>query len=237
MSPYFSKRAIFHRETLIHDKIDRLFERFEQMGERSGKRQNIVDLDAAFAALTADIITHCFYGEDFDYLGNESFRFDVRDAILGLIGYYHLTRFFPFLASSLKKLPIPILRFLQPGAASLLTSQADIRRKIQRRLQVEKEASEDQRPSDAVIVEALKDPTIPPAEKAIERLGDEGTNVIYAGMETTARALSTMMFPLLNDKTKLRRSQKDLAEVQPSEPSKRYTSAQLEGLPYLVSSG
>ena len=67
------------REALVHEKIDRLFTRLRDL--------EVVDFDAAFAALTADIITHIFYGQDFDYLGSRDFASNVRDAILGLIGY------------------------------------------------------------------------------------------------------------------------------------------------------
>ena len=60
MNPYFSKRAVVQREALVHEKIDRLFTRLRDL--------EVVDFDVAFAALTADIITHILYGQDFDYL-------------------------------------------------------------------------------------------------------------------------------------------------------------------------
>ena len=197
--------------------------------EESMNQAVAVDLDSAFAALTADIVTRYFYGSPSDYLGSKDFKFEVRDAILGLIGFYHLTRFLPVLASTIKKLPIPIVRLLQPGAAALLCQQALMRHEILQSLTEEKP-----RKSEAVIVEALKDPTIPPQEKPIDRLQDEGTTIIFAGTETTARALSVSMFHLLHNKSLLMKLREELKTLPPVEDN-RYSCAQLETLPYFVS--
>jgi cytochrome P450 len=225
LSPYFAKRSIVRLEPIIQERIDRLCMRLEE----SLRQAMAVDLDSAFAALTADIVTHYFYGSPSDYLGSKNFKFEVRDAILGLIGFYHLTRFLPVLASTIKKLPIPIVRLLQPGAAALLCQQALMRREILDSLAEKKPTN-----SKAVIVEALKDPNIPPQEKTIDRLQDEGTTIIFAGTETTARALSVMMFHLLHNKSLLMKLREELNAL-PSVEEYTYSCTQLETLPYLVS--
>lgn len=108
MSPYFAKRSIVRLEPIIHERISRLCMRFEE----SMHQARVIDLDSAFAALTADIVTCYFYGSHFDYLGSKSFQFAMRDAMLGLIRFYHLTRFLPAVASAIKRLPIPVIRLL-----------------------------------------------------------------------------------------------------------------------------
>ncbi|GMF72245.1 unnamed protein product [Aspergillus oryzae] len=189
----------------------------------------VVDLDAGFAALTADIVTTYFYGQNFDYLGNEGFKFQVRDAILGLIQFYHFTRFFPWIANTIKKLPIPIMRLIHPGAAYLVSSQEEIKDSIRASLDKGNKAD-----AKSVIVQALEDPTIPPQERTLDRLGDEGTTIIFAGTETTARALSVGMFHILNNKTILKKLREEL-DTLPGVSSGVYSHVQLECLPYLVS--
>lgn len=234
MSPHFSKRAVAKREPLIHDKLDKFCERLDSTCDLEGKK-DVVELEAAFAALTADIISHCFYGEDFNYLSSKDFKFDLRDAILGLTGFYSLTRFFPVFSSSLKALPIPILRILQPGLASLLTSQANIRREIQASMVDHKDDQDkDDGRSNAMIVETLKDPTVPPVGKAIERLGDEGTNILFAGTETTGKALKVIMFHLLHDKKLLKSLRVELDALPLSVKDDKWAYDQLQALPYLV---
>ncbi|RHZ61391.1 hypothetical protein CDV55_104001 [Aspergillus turcosus] len=224
LSPYFSKAAVIRLESAIHERIDRLCSRLEETMHRG----QIADLDAAFAALTADIVTKYFYGKSFDYLGNEGFRFQVRDAILGLIQFYHFTRFFPWVADTIKRLPIPIMRLIHPGASYLVSSQQEIKDSI--RASLDKGSKES---AKAVIVQALEDPTIPPQERTLDRLGDEGTTIIFAGTETTARALSVGMFHILNDKTILNKLREEL-DTLPNVSNGVYAQSQLEKLPYLT---
>jgi cytochrome P450 len=222
LNPYFSKRAVTALEPMINDKVDSLCNR---LAESTGP----VDLDAAMAALTADIVSIYFYGKDFNYIATKDFKFVVRDAIIGLIGFYHFTRFVPTLANLIKSLPIPIVRMIQPGAAALLESQQEIKMDIQRSLN-----EKDNIRSKSVIVGALGDPDIPAAQKTLDRLVDEGTTVIFAGTETTARSISVAMFHLLHDKSLLQKLRDELSIVEKG-PCGRWTCSQLETLPYLVS--
>ncbi|KAI8651058.1 hypothetical protein NCS57_01441500 [Fusarium keratoplasticum] len=224
LNPYFSKRAVTMLEPLINDKVDRLCRRLEEwIGQGTA-----VDLDAAMAALTADIVSIYFYGKDFDYLGGKDFKFVVRDAILGLIGFYHFSRFVPAVANFINSLPIPIVRMIQPGAAALLESQQEIKAEIQQSLN-----EKDNLKSKSVIVGALGDPDIPAEEKTLDRLVDEGVTVIFAGTETTARSISVAMFHLLRDKSLLQKLRDELSTVDKG-PDGQWAYNQLETLPYLT---
>lgn len=220
LSPYFSKRSIAALEPMINERVDRLCERLEQFtGE-------IVDLDSASAAMSADIISLYFYGKTFDYLGNKNFKFVVRDAMIGLIGFYHITRFFPTLAIFMKSLPIPIIRLMNPGAADYLTSQMEIKQEIEGNLKKNKNKS------SSVIIGALEDPSIPEQEKTLNRLIDEGMTIVFAGTETTARSITITIFHLLNNKALLQRLRQELKTIPKTDG--RYSLKDLESLPFLV---
>jgi len=226
LSPYFSKAAVTRLEPVILGRIERMCSRLEETMHRG----EAADLDAAFAALTADIVTTYFYGKNFDYLGNEAFKFQVRDAILGLIQFYHFTRFFPWVADIIKKLPIPIMRLIHPGASCLVSSQEEIKQSIRASLDKGVKSK-----GNSVIVQALEDTTQPPQERTLDRLGDEGTTIIFAGTETTARALSVGMYHILSNKSILEKLREELDTLS-SVSNGVYSHVQLESLPYLVSS-
>ncbi|KND87287.1 Trichodiene oxygenase, partial [Tolypocladium ophioglossoides CBS 100239] len=224
LAPYFSKRSVTVLEPTINERVDRLCQRLEG-AIASGEP---IDLDAASAALTADIVSLYFYGKNYDYLGNKDFKFVVRDAIVGLIRFYNFTRFFPALANFIKSLPIPIIRLINPGAANLLISQIDIKREI-----VESLKDKEKIKTKSVIVGALEDPEIPAQEKTLDRLVDEGTTVIFAGTETTARSISVAIFYLLNNKALLQTLREELSTVTKGEDG-QYPLQQLEALPFLT---
>jgi hypothetical protein len=68
---------------------------------------------------------------------------------------------------------------------------------------------------------------LPPAEKKLDRIYQEGQTLVAAGTETTAWTLSVIMFYLLNDPAKLQRLTNELRKANAT------TSTELEQLPYL----
>jgi cytochrome P450 len=68
---------------------------------------------------------------------------------------------------------------------------------------------------------------LPPKEKKLERIYQEGQTFVAAGTETTAWTLSVIVFYLLKDPTKLQRLTDELRKANPT------TSIELEQLPYL----
>lgn len=225
LNPYFSKRTVLTLEPMINERVDRLLMHVDGAVESKGA----IDFDAAFAALTADIVSFYFYGKDFGYLDSDGFKFAERDAITGLIGFYHIARFLPSLARFIKSMPIPIIKLLQPGTATLLISQVETKNQIKESLESDKETVM----SDSVILGALRDPEIPAHEKTLDRLVDEGMTVIFAGTETTARALSVSLFHLLSNRSVLEKLREELRSATRNEDG-NYSYTDLESLPYLV---
>lgn len=226
MNPYFSKRSIVGMELMIHERISVLCGRLE----KTNKEGSMISLDKAFSAMTADIITNRFYGFHYDYLSRKDLKFPVRDAFLGVSLIFHLARFAPALVRSLKKLPIPVIRCILPSVADFLALQDEIKENITTTLEKQ---SLSEAASKSVIIEALGDQRIPPEERTLNRLLDEGTVIIFAGTETSSRALAVGMFYLLNNKSLITRLRAELATL-PDQPDENLTLQQLEPLPFLV---
>ena len=225
LNPYFSKRSMLDLEPLIHERISKLCLRLEEAMHQG----QVVNLDSAFAALSADIISFHFYGQHFDYLSIKDFKFAIINAILGISSNYHLARFLPSLVITLRSLPIPILKLILPSLADLLKYQEEIKHKTLASLD---EASTTKPKS--ILVGALGDPNVPSEERKIDRMLDEGLFLIFAGTETTSRALSVAMLYLLDNKSYVRRLRSEL-DTLPITQDNTYSLSQLELLPFLVS--
>jgi hypothetical protein len=181
--------------------------------------------------MTADIITNRFFGYHYDYLSIPELKFPVRDAFLGVSTIFHVTRFVPWLIKYLKMLPNPVIRLILEPVADLLDLQKEIKKNI-RKMQDEKDVNGPANKS--VIIEALGDEKIPAKERIITRLVDDGQVIIFAGTETSSRALAVGMYYLLSEKSLIEKMRAELAVVS-DVPDESWTLQQLEHLPFLVS--
>ncbi len=83
------------------------------------------------------------------------------------------------------------------------------------------------------IFEELCDSDLPPQEKTIERLMDEGFILIGAGGESTAQTLTVLTFHLLNNPEIVLELRAELDKVMP-DPESSVSWQTLEQLPFMV---
>lgn len=226
LSPYFSKRAVSGLEPIINERLEVLCSRVRETVAQG----TAIDLTSAFSAFTADVVTHHFYGSHQDFLSTKDFHFDLKVALTALFDFYHLTRFLPVPGTTLKNIPLPILRKVNRNLSVVMDVRNTNKENIVKSLQSEKET---QTKSKSVIVSALADRTVPAAEKTMDRMLDEGETIIFAGIDTTARSLSVAFYHLLNDQRHIQKMRTELDSLQ-KPTNEAWTTAELESLPYLV---
>lgn len=192
-------------------------------------RNEVLSLDGIFSALTADVICTRFYGKHHDYLNLPDFHFVVRDGFIGLTKVYHLARFLPLFVTILKKLPYGCIRMILPSVADLLI----MREEIQEQGTDEFTSSMTSESKSSVLVGALGNPHIPAHERTQARMLDEGTVVLFAGTETTARTMGITFFYLLRNPHCLRKLRAELDGLPYAEDYK-HSLQELESLPYLT---
>jgi cytochrome P450 len=228
INPYFSKRAIVALEPDIHERITALSGRLRRTMVQGGH----MSLDKSISAMTADIILKRFYGQHYDYVNEPNFEFPIRDGFAGVSLIFHLARFAPLLITTLRKLPIPVIRCILPKVANFLILEQDIKDKMSSMLEAEKKGTGI---SKSVILESLADERIPAQERTVKRLLDEGLVITIAGTETSARALSVGIFYLLQNKSLIAKLRAEIAAAVPRDQSPdTWTLQQLEHLPFLV---
>ncbi|KAL3712732.1 hypothetical protein TMatcc_001434 [Talaromyces marneffei ATCC 18224] len=227
MNKYFSKRNMSSLEPLVQERLDRLCSRIDER-LKTGETLN---LDGCFSALTGDVITRLLYGNNFDYLGSPDFQFVVRNAFMGFSKMYHLARFIPLAVKILKLMPLPVIQLIAPPVAELQQLRAEIAENGYKKFHADKWDVEEKK---SVIVSSLNDESIPPAERTVDRLVDEGTVILLAGTDTTSRSLAVTMYYLLSNPDCLAWMRHELETSLSFNKDHVYDLGQLEKLPYLT---
>lgn len=210
-------------EPLIIDKVERLCVRLAE----AIRTKAVIRLDAAYMALSMDIICHYAYGESYNYLAHEDFRLVWRYAVVSALENGILIRNFPWVLPILQSIPMPILQKVNPNAAALMEWANVVKNKVS--IMMDEHAKGEA--NSGTIFYTMLDSDLPPEEKSAERLIDEGQSVVGAGSETTAGTLTIITFYLLRDKRILNKVRKELGSLPDVQPRLPY----LEKLPYLVS--
>lgn len=231
-SHHYSKRAVDALIPLIIERIDALCARLEGVLQTG----SWISLDKAFSAMTADVIYAQLFGAHPDYLSDPGLNVPWRDAFIGFTAAFHTSRFMPSLIRMLRKLRPSLLKLILrlingPLITPLFELQEQTRQTIQRLFD---DNNPDSPAVKCVIVEALGNPDIPPQDRTLERLVDDGIIFGFAGTETLGRVLAIGSFHLLNDKSILAKLRAELAAATEKSPNKELTLGELEKLPYLV---
>ncbi|OGM47432.1 benzoate 4-monooxygenase cytochrome P450 [Aspergillus bombycis] len=231
VNSFFSKKSIRVLSRLVEEKVHKLMQRFEAFH----RDNEVVRVDDAFAAMTSDVITHYCYGKSWGYLEDANLRTDVRKAVHDLSCSVHFNRIFPIFIAMLTKLPLRLLRAIHPGRSVVLDIQKAIYEQSAEAFHGDKYSlgHDDMDGKHKTIYDQLTDPSIPPEERSLQRLQDEGLLLISAGTETTARALTATCFHIASDEQMRTRLREELRTVLPS-PTSPVTWSELERLPYLT---
>ncbi|KAH7092140.1 benzoate 4-monooxygenase cytochrome P450 [Paraphoma chrysanthemicola] len=229
IASFFSKQSTQRLEPFIQGQVKKLVEKLRQAHDAG---DTIVGIQI-FGALTCDIITHYAYGESFGELDKAGFPCQLERDATQLLLSGHFRRFLPAVAGLLQRLPERWITWLNPAVATFF----DLERKItdlchQARQRQDMKVSN----SDRTIFDALTGPNVPEQEKSLARLKDESQLVLFAGLDTTARALTAMVCYMATYPDVLAKLRTELqsawvhAEDQPS--WRRFARVPVEPLPY-----
>ncbi|CAI0647710.1 unnamed protein product [Colletotrichum noveboracense] len=201
LNPFFSVRSVTQLEPLIRSKVEKLSARFGAIAQTG----EVVRLDAAFMALTMDIICDYAFANDRKYLDEPDFKLIWKETIIGAFEGGALAIYFAG-KRVLKQQIEPILdgKDSQPGAAS------------------------------RTIFHMLRDSDLPSEEKTLQRLCDEAEILTGAGSETTAQTLTRILFYLKSVPDTLKRLRDEIDAAMPS-ATEILCWADLQKLPYLTS--
>ncbi|KAL5393346.1 hypothetical protein DPSP01_000169 [Paraphaeosphaeria sporulosa] len=228
---FFSKQAITKLEPFISSRVGLLVEKLKRAYEVG----HVIEANDAYSALTTDIISFYAYGKSFDYLGKDTdstFRNDFLHALSDMAFAQPIMQHFPFVADCLRLLPEWLLTALNPGISCANNLRIWCSTNASKALEAAKSNKRKHSGKPETIFEALLSDSLPPEEKTLQRLTDEGIVILGAGLETTARYLTNVTTHLLLNPYCLAKLRAELKTVMPT-PGDCPPSIILENLPYL----
>lgn len=216
LNGFFSTKAVAELEPVIKAKVEVLAGRFQD-AKQTGE---VIRADAAFMALTMDIICQYAFAKDDNMLAKPDFNIAWKEMLIGAFEGGALLRQFPWMFTMTNAVPDRMMGFLMPSMSLMVDWKAGVRRRVTQIL------NRTESVSHRTIFHDLRDSHLPPHEKTLDRLCDEGQIITGAGSETTANTLTTILFYLLQDKKKFEQLKRVVGGTSWSELTK---------IPYLVS--
>ncbi|KAK3389163.1 cytochrome P450 [Podospora didyma] len=227
MDPFFSARSVTQLEPVLRSKVEKLSARFQGLADT----KEILRLDAAFMALTMDIICDYAFAKDRKYLDEPDFQLRWKETIIGAFEGGALGRQFPWMLPLMKKLPLSVVSAMNPAVGYLFQWQAGVKEGVKPILEHADEVSKTGEAS-RTIFHTLRDSDLPAEEKTLQRLCDEGEILTGAGSETTAMAITRIFFYLKHVPETLATLRREVDHAIP-DASDIPTWAELQSLPYL----
>ncbi|KAH8703308.1 cytochrome P450 [Talaromyces proteolyticus] len=235
LSPFFSKRNVLYLESLVTKKVEQLCQLIaKHAGE--GTPVNLSDVLFAFSnEYNFDIVTTNFlFAQQSDNLADEAkaatLRHNSNELLLGV----HLNKHFPWIPDFLESLPLSISKpMMPPGLVDLLDLFERVRTELLAIMKAKSSGKVGEKPvgptgKESVYDSVLDSSVLPPLEKSLLRLEQEGALLVLAGTESPAKSLLILFYHILANPSILSRLRNELNTVPASA-----SWTQLEQLPYL----
>ncbi|KAK8041782.1 Cytochrome p450 [Apiospora rasikravindrae] len=239
LNPFFGKRAIARdMEPVIRGLVAALCARLEAQFRGTGEP---LDVMRPYAALTTEVITRYAFDTSYGCVEDPGWREEWPRAMVESTKICHMNKQFPWLIPVMRAMPERVIGVLSPAVLLLIRFQKDLARQIGALMDesdAEKSGSK-KRPAErpTIFHELIHNPDLPPEEKTLRRLVDEGQTMIAAGQETTSFFLKTVTYHVLADPAVHARLRAELRSfhggVDGGVGVMGASVAQLERLPYL----
>ncbi|KAL9622283.1 MAG: hypothetical protein Q9160_003294 [Pyrenula sp. 1 TL-2023] len=231
LTPYFSKKNVISLEPVIAEKVAQLC----QLVRHLIAKETPVNLSDAFFALSNDVVTNFLFAHRTDVLADIEKSALLRENSYGLLMGINVNKHFPWLPDFLEALPLSISKpIMPPGLIDMLNLFERVRAELigimKSKSSTEKELRKPLDPAgkESVYSSVLDNPILPPAEKTLLRLEQEGALLALAGTESPAKTLSITLYHLAANPSMVRKLRAELSTVPTP-----LSWSQLEQLPYL----
>lgn len=231
VAPFFSKRSVNELEPVLRSKVEQLCARFAEKA-RAGE---VVYCDAAFTALTSDVISDFAFGQSWDQLYKPDFGLDWMQVLRETVKTAQFMRFFPWMVDVMNMIPMPVVYRIAPPVYALLRWRE---RAIEEIVEICEGRREGKESGRKTVFHDIRDSDMPKSELEPVRLADEAIVFVTAGTETTATVLLLILYFMLSAPES--DYQKKLADELRDNGVHRMWSedkallAHLESLPFLV---
>ncbi|KAL4876966.1 cytochrome P450 [Aspergillus karnatakaensis] len=226
MNPFFSLTRIRQLEPVLKNLVNKLCGRLEEL-RNTGQRVNI---EYPLTCFTTDVITDYTMGAGYHYLDEPDFIPQWQHMLCGTAKTLVFVRPIAFLLPLLVSLPENLTAALNPGMELFFAFQHRCRKTIAAVIKRFNEkgpvVGKDGRMN---LFDTVLSSDLPAQEKSAARLAQDMQVFVSAGAETTAKAMSYILFYLHQEPKLLAKLKDELAPLG-DDPS----LVQLEQLPYFT---
>ncbi|KUI73941.1 Trichodiene oxygenase [Cytospora mali] len=230
LNPFFSASNVRKLQGVIEEQVDNVLMRFV---EQASAPQEPLDLVVVFAAFTNDVINEYSFGRSEKLLnkpdfGRKTFESIMRGTFMGTIAKH-----MPWSLHLINSLPDSLTEVYVPGWDEFNNLRRTIRAQIHEiQSSLQSETSKADVSHNTIFHDLLASASLPPAEKTVERLAQDGQVLNQAGTLTTSNALCIAAFHLLDQPDCLRRLRDELFSAIP-DPDAITSISELQQLRYL----
>lgn len=228
---FFSKRNVEGLEGRIKKHVMNLCSRIEEV-RGTGE---VVNLKYAFAALTVDVVSEYAFARPFGALQDPKFAPQWLDAVEGIVTGCHLNAFFPWLPKLMKKLPLAVVRWVNPHVGTVVEYQRELMEVIRGVMKEEpgKKDGDAEGEGATIFHSLLQSKDLHPEDRNLLHFTEEAQNLVGAGQITTAAHLTTTTFHVLSNPEILENLREELETAIPDPTDDLPSVRELERLPYL----
>ncbi|KAK0656434.1 cytochrome P450 CYP542B3 [Cercophora newfieldiana] len=231
LNPFFSQQSVRKLQPVLEERVNALLARLHADGKSASKHP--IDILYPFSAFTNDVINEYAFAKCDHLTEDPCYGKPVTDHFLTGTHYGKYVQHISILLTLLTSLPDLLSRALIPGWSSFLKMKHDIHATIAAIAATQHTARWELDVSHPTIFHALlSSKALPPREKSLVRLADEGRTIIQAGTLTSSWALTIATFHLLHKPAILARLRAELTAAIP-DPTVAVPLATLENLPLL----
>jgi cytochrome P450 len=225
LSPFFSRRSINALEPILVEKVNKVCSRLQEWKEN----KTPMDLRLLFSCMTTDIITEYCFPSCFDLLSTPDLAPDWRNSFAEGLRNFQWFKHYPSLWNVLRSIPYTMLVMMAPQMA-ITANWERSNQKLVRDI-VDTFDPKDKKETNVTIFHELLASELPQHEKSYERLWQEGSALIGAGVETTSNTLCVALYHLSQHPDMLAKLKAELEEAMPNAEALA-PWAKLETLPY-----
>ncbi|KAL1642563.1 hypothetical protein SLS58_005331 [Diplodia intermedia] len=192
LNPSFSKRKVAEYGPQLQMLLDKILARLESEYKGTGR---VLNMTKMWGCLASDVIVGFAFDRPSDFLDNPDFHSELNRCFGDMSEAVHLLTYIPYFARITQKLPVGLVKVLSPQVASIVAFTADLKSNIQAVMAAEQRG---EKTGDGVFPSLLRS-DLPPLEKSLSRLLDEGVSILGAGGESTGRTISLTAFHILSN--------------------------------------
>ncbi|TVY33645.1 Cytochrome P450 monooxygenase [Lachnellula subtilissima] len=230
LGPFFSRRNVLHLEPLITGKLEQLC----QLITKHASEMAPINLSDALFAFSSDVTNNFLFAHQTDVLADETLAATLRqngnDLLLGI----NINKHFPWFPSFLDSLPLFISKpIMPPGLIDMLALFDRVRAELMGIVAAKSSGVSSEKKlgptgKESVYHSVIDSNVLPPEEKSLLRLEQEGALLVLAGTESPAKSLNIIFYHILANSSILSKLRAELSTVP-----KSASWTELEKLPYL----